>query len=338
MDTEDIKKQLEKNYDIKVQSLERTKNVYKIRANDRFYCLKRISYCLNHFLFILAAMKHLQKNEFESIPEIIKTKNNLDFIEVDGDYAYFTRWVNARKSDYSNIEDLTIISRKLAELHLKSRNFQVDKSMKPRVGWLKWVETFSTRRNEILDFKKKIYNKTSMDSFDKLYLSVMHDELTRAENSINNLKDSFYFNSMKEEMFLKGFCHHDFAYHNILISDKESVYIIDFDYCILDTHLHDLSSFLIRKMKYNKWSLESCRVILMEYNNIYPLKDDDIPIMAAFMEFPQDYWQRGIQYYWEHKNWGIEFFMKKLSSYVDDRDKKQNFIDEFKNMKVSQII
>lgn len=338
MNIDDIKTHIEKKYNLEIQFIEQLKNVYKIKTTEREYCLKTINYGIEHFLFIVEAIKHLQNNKFENIPQIIKTQDNKDYIEIDDRYAYFTEWVNANKSDYSNEEHLKIVSRKLAELHLKSRSFKVEKYMKPRIGWLKWIDTFTTRKCEILDFKEKIFKKSSMDIFDKTYLSIMDEELIRAENSIKNLKKSLYFNSMNKEMALKGFCHHDFAYHNILIDDFNNAYIIDFDYCILDTHLHDLASLLIRRMKYNNWSIENSKMIISEYNKVYPIEDSDIPIMAAFMEFPQDYWQRGIQYYWEKKNWGIDFFMKKLTHYIEDRDKKQSFINEFKNKKVIQII
>jgi hypothetical protein len=48
------------------------------------------------------------------------------------------------------------------------------------------------------------------------------------------------------------------------------------------------------------------------------------------MEFPQDFWQIGIQYYWENQPWGEEFFIKKLEKILEDREDKQNFIDEFR--------
>lgn len=54
---------------------------------------------------------------------------------------------------------------------------------------------------------------------------------------------------MDKEVMKMGFCHHDYAHHNILVDDKNELNIIDFDYCILDSHLHDLASLLIRAMK-----------------------------------------------------------------------------------------
>ena len=86
----------------------------------------------------------------------------------------------------------------------------------------------------------------------------MEEELARSNRSIYNLCKSEYISKMKEEIKHRGFCHHDYAHHNVLIEKSGGVNIIDFDYCILDTHLHDLSSLLIRRMKNGKWSSRKC--------------------------------------------------------------------------------
>jgi CotS family spore coat protein len=138
---------------------------------------------------------------------------------------------------------------------------------------------------------------------------------------------------MKLEVENRGVCHHDFAHHNVLIEKDGSVNLIDFDYTILDTHLHDLSSLLIRRMKNGKWDVENALFILNSYNSIYKVENDDIEIMCAFMEFPQDFWQVGIQYYWEVQPWGEEFFLKKLERILEDNIEKQDFIEEFRGLK-----
>ena len=75
--------------------------------------------------------------------------------------------------------------------------------------------------------------------------------------------------------------------------------------------------------------LENARFILEAYDSVYRVEPEDIPIMAAFMEFPQDYWQVGIQYYWEKQPWGEDFFLKKLARIIEDKEEKQEFINEF---------
>ena len=138
---------------------------------------------------------------------------------------------------------------------------------------------------------------------------------------------------MQSEIEKHGFCHHDYAHHNVLIGEKDDVNIIDFDFCILDSHLHDLSSLIIRVMKNGKWDIRNAMHILNVYNLTNNVDKLDIPIMAAFMEYPQEYWQIGIQYYWEKQPWGEEFFLKKLEKIYEDEYDRQDFLEEFSILK-----
>lgn len=333
----DILRILKQEYNIEAKEVEKIKGAYRIEAVDKVYCLKIVKYELPHFLFILSAIKHLNNNGFKYAPEIIKTVNGKEYIAIDGFFAYITYWLKGREISYDNPIELALAAKKLAELHKASQGFEVEDNMKPRVGWFKWIEVYRTRRGEILDFRDRIYAKKHKTMFDFYYLQLMEDALEQCDISIDNLCNSNYDIRMLEEIKLGGFCHHDYAHHNILIGDNNELNIIDFDYCIMDSHLHDLSSLLIRAMKYDRWNEERIKIILKAYNEVYPLKQDEIPIMAAFMEFPQDYWQRGIQYYWENKPWDEEFFIKKVKFYADDRECRQEFLDNFRRIKISKL-
>ena len=303
---------IEKNYDIKINYLEKIKNVYRIYGNDQCYCLKLIRYHYPHFKFILAAMEHLYKKGFDGSVPILSNNHGEKYISFKKAYGYLTPWVNARESNYDNPYDLAIASSTLGKLHIASEGFKIEKDMEPRVGWFRWIKTFKTRALEIEDFRRRINQKARKSSFDMLYLSMMEKELIAVERSITALEEGNYKERMLKDVYKRGFCHHDFAHHNVLIGNNNQVNIIDFDYCILDSNLHDLSSLLIRAMKNGKWDMEKLNLILDSYRNVKEIKQDDIPLMAAFMDFPQDYWQVGIQYYWEQQEWGEKFFLSKL--------------------------
>ena len=134
---------------------------------------------------------------------------------------------------------------------------------------------------------------------------------------------------MEKEVFKSGFCHHDYAHHNILVDTSGKLNIIDFDYCILDSHLHDLSSLLIRSMKDGKWDSRKADFIFYSYEKEIEIEDDELPIMREFMRFPQAFWQIGIQAYWEMQPWGEEFFTNKLKKYLYDCSEREDFIDSY---------
>ena len=323
------------NYDINVTNVVKIKNVYRLETKEEDFCLKVVHYELGHFLFILEAIKHLIKRGFGSIPEIIFNKHGKDYINFGDYYAYVTAWIAARECNYDNPLDLMLASSTLASLHKKSENYIITKDMHPRDNWMKWNQVFKTREEEILDFKNRIEKRTKKTEFDNIYANMVNEEIERAEKSINHLKVTDYINKMLLEKKKNGFCHHDYAHHNVLINKSGEISIIDFDYCILDTHLHDLSSLLIRKMKNGKWDLRSAVYIIDIYSSTYPILEEDIGIMAAFMEFPQEFWQIGIQYYWEKQPWKEENFISKLRKIEVDRNERQEFLEEFGRIKYS---
>lgn len=335
MDILKVKELVQSSYNINIQYIEKIKNVYKIDDSCNHYCLKVINYDFGHFLFIISAMEHLQIKGFKSIPKIINTKLEKKYIKIENSFAYLTEWIDCRLSDYDNSLDILMASSKLAELHNKSLGFEVTKDMNPRIGWFKWIETFNTRENEIRNFKKRILKKHKKTEFDNLYMKKMNEQIEISKCSKKNLAESNYLDSMKKEVIKNGFCHHDYANHNVLIGNNDEINIIDFDYCILDTHLHDLASLLIRTMKHGKWRMDNAIFILDVYDSINKISQDDIPIMAGFMEFPQDYWQIGIQYYWEKHRWDEELFIKKLKKIFEDEEERQEFIQEFRLKKYS---
>jgi CotS family spore coat protein len=170
-----VQKSVERNYNIHIEYIEKIKNVYKINTQYGNFCLKVINYDIGHFLFIISAMEHLQMTGFKSVPKIIKTKYGTKYIELENKFAYLTLWIDSRIADYNDKSDIYIAALKLGQLHNKSLGFQLTEKMNPRLGWFKWIETFNTRKNEILDFKNRILKKDKRTEFDNRYIRYEHN-------------------------------------------------------------------------------------------------------------------------------------------------------------------
>ena len=247
---------------------------------------------------------------------------------MENKFAYLTKWIDSRESNYDNPVELQMATVNLANLHKCSEGFSINSKMKPRIYWGNWIKNFETRGEEILDFKKRIYQKAYKSEFDLLYLTIMIEQLENVENSIINLKKSNYMTLMGREIMRRGFCHHDYAHHNVLLDSNNEIKIIDFDYCILDTHLHDLGSLCIRVMKDGKWDVDKFKKIISDYSTIKMVDEEEIKILKCFFMFPQSYWQLGIQYYWEQQPWKEEVFINKLLKYINDIEMRREFIKE----------
>ncbi len=329
MEINQLVKTIEDNYDIKIIELEKVKNTYKVKCSDKEYCIKIVKYEFAHFNFILSAIKHLQNRGFETIPTILKTRNDNDYISLDNNFAYLTEWIPARTSNYNDLEELALVSRKLGELHKCSKGFIIKPNMKPRIGWYSWIEVFNTRCNEILDFNNRISQKAHKSEFDKIYSKNTANEIIRGKESIAGIKNANYYKLMDKEIMSCGFCHHDYAHHNILVDNKGKINIIDFDYCILDSHIHDLASLLIRTMKDDNWSKKKADIIINNYLKSNNITNEELRLMKSFIKFPQSFWQIGLQYYWEQQLWSQSIFIKKISRYLEDVEAREKFLNEY---------
>lgn len=326
-----IKNEIQDKYLIEIETIEKVKNSYKIKTKDEDYGIKVIKYQYPHFYFILSAIKHLKNRGFKKIPEIINTKDNLEYITLGNNFAYLNKWVDSRSCNYKDLTDLKLASETLGELHNCSEGFTLSSNMRPRIAWFSWIKVFETRCDEILDFRKRIYQKAYKSQFDEIYLHAINEEIERGKRAIDEIKKNKYIELMNREVIKRGFCHHDYAHHNLLIDKRGEINIIDFDYCILDTHIHDLASLLIRTMKDGFWNIELAKVVLDSYSNSHSLSEDELRLMRGFIRFPQGFWQIGLQYYWEQQPWGEEFLINKLNKYLDDRNNREKFLENFIN-------
>lgn len=324
-----IKNEIQDKYLLEVETIEKVKNSYKIKTKDGDYGIKVVKYQYPHFHFIFSAIEHLKKKGFNKMPEIISTKDNLGYISLGSNFAYLNKWIESKSCNYKNFKDLKLASETLGELHNFSEGFTLSNEMSPRIAWFSWIKVFETRCEEILDFKKRIYQKAYKSRFDEIYLNTIDEELERGRKAIDEIKNNKYVELMSREVLKRGFCHHDYAYHNVLINKNEEINIIDFDYCILDTHIHDLASLLIRAMKDEGWNNDVAYFILNSYANTHSLFYEEVKLMKGFIRFPQGFWQIGLQYYWEQQPWGEDFLINKLSKYLKDRANREEFLESF---------
>lgn len=325
---ENIKGLVENNYTFIVNDVERIKNAYKINTNEGYKCLKLSKYDAGQFKFIMEAIKYLIKNGYNSILHPYSTRDGEDFIKFDSGYGYLCDWIDSREADFRNPVELKLCVDALSELHYTSRGFAAPKESKGRNYYGKWVKKFKKRCDELLYFKALIKSKDKPSEFDKYYLKYFDIHYKQGLKTTLNIEESRYFEIMEEHKKLSSICHHDSANHNFLINKDLNIYLIDFDYCVLDSHIHDLASIIIRNLKYGHWSMYTMGFILDTYCNRIAINTDEKYLIFCFMEFPQDFWQIGLQYYVEKQLWGEDFFIKKLRRIVEDSKDRMEFIKE----------
>ena len=59
--------EIERQFDIKIESIKPNKGVYQLKTNKGVRCLKKISYGTQKLLFVYGAKEHLYNNGFKNI-------------------------------------------------------------------------------------------------------------------------------------------------------------------------------------------------------------------------------------------------------------------------------
>lgn len=322
-------KLIEEAYGFRVKDMQIIKNICRIETDCGVKCFKRAHMRPSFFLFIYTAVNYLKEKGYEGVIPYNTTIDGSICIPDDNHVYYVVDWIEARECKFKREEELKLAIRAAAELHKASVGYQPPKAAKPRIFYNKWVEKCEKKREELLDFGKTIESKEYPDDFDEIFSRHLPYYLQQAGDSAAMINESPYWEVSEAAEKRGEFCHHDMANHNFLITDEGKVYLIDFDYCIMDTRLHDLTSLVIRNMRYGVWDIEKAYFILNEYDKVYSIDEKDLKVIKAFITFPQDFWQVGLQYYVEKQPWTMEYFLMRLNRIVDDREIRDKFLKEF---------
>ncbi|MFK4997351.1 phosphotransferase [Bacillus sp. N9] len=135
--------------------------------------------------------------------------------------------------------------------------------------------------------------------FDQMYTKQAKHWIKEALHAVDLLSRSHYEEISLIERDLQGFCHHDLAYHNILITEQKEIALIDFDYAISDIRTHDVASLILRNMRVTKWDLEKALFIIKNYYKVAEPYEGEERLIHAMLRFPQDFYELGHFYYVE---------------------------------------
>jgi CotS family spore coat protein len=319
---------IEERYGFKIHSMEQIKSIYKAETDKGVKCIKRAHMSASYFLFMYSAVNYLHQNGFDRVIPYNTCLDGSICVEDDKYIYYVVDWIESRECKFKNQEDLKAIIKTAADFHNATVGYKAPEGSKPRRFYNKWTTKFTRKCIELLEFSKCIEEKEYMDEFDEIFAKNLTFFWNQGRESIELLNKSAYSKISLLSQERGEFCHHDMANHNFLRSNNDKIYMIDFDYCIMDTRLHDVASIVLRNMRHGVWDISKAYFILNEYSRYYALSDEDLGVIKAFMVYPQDFWQVGLQYYVEHQPWEMDYFLTRLNRVIADKEIRLKFLNE----------
>ncbi|MDD6795501.1 MAG: CotS family spore coat protein [Clostridiaceae bacterium] len=321
--------EIERQFDIKIEVLKANKGVYYLKTNKGERCLKKINYGPQKLLFVYGAKEHLIKNGFDKVDRYYLNIDGEPYALVNEDLYTLSEWLDGKECDFHNIEEVKVAAQTLASMHEASKGYDPPDNSKLKSDLGRWPHLMTKRIKSLDKMRDMIRKKSIKSDFDIAYLQSMEFYKEIGKQAYATLEKSKYYDLCAIAEKEKSFCHHDYTYHNIILS-KDDVYVIDFDYCKREVKTFDISNFMIKVLKRVDWDINFAKAIIESYTSISKLSNDDMEVLYAFLQFPQRYWRLANRYYYNEVNWGQGTFASKLQGIVSEQEKFLKFLEEFK--------
>lgn len=316
-------------FGIKLYSAEQCRGVWRLGTSDGFKYLKRSKLEAPDLHFIYEALEYLIFQNFHHVPRLALSRMGEPFVTHQNHHYLLTNWYFSQELDFGVTNDLKEAARFLARFHLAGQGFIPCREHYWRTCWFGWPVKLENRLGQLQEFRKIALMEKERSTFSRLYLSFFDSYFHQAEACLNALLNSSYYEVALIDSKIKSLCHHDFSSRNLLRSTERQIILVDFDYCLRDLRIHDLINLLIRNLKHHDWDPAICRLILKEYHQIRKLTPEEIQVMYVILGWPQEFWQVGLQYYFEKLPWPSERFLKKLQSKIQAQLLWERFLEEF---------
>ena len=323
--------EIERQFQIKIDIIKANKGIYYIKTNKGERCLKKINYGPQKLLFVYGAKEHLIKNGFKNVDKYFLNIDGEPYALVNEDLYTLSEWLEGRECDFHNIEEVKIAAETLAKLHEASKGYDPPENSKLKSDLGRWPSLMEKRIKSLDKMRDMIRKKNRKSDFDLLYLKSMEFYKDIAKKALNTLNASEYVKLCEIAEHEKGFCHHDYTYHNIILGNDNSVRVIDFDYCKREVRTFDISNFMIKVLKRNNWNIDFANAIIESYNKVSKLDECEYNVLYAYLQFPQRYWRLANRYYYNEVNWGQNTFDSKLESIINEKEEYLKFLEHFKN-------
>lgn len=320
----DLSVELFERFGLKVNDVVPIRNVFIISSDKGNKVFKKIDYSIEELEFINSAIEYI-KNKFSRVMSFEKTVDGEVYTLWNNEVYCVMNLIEGRECDYNNPVDVAIASKALGELHRASEGFKTDLAYKNLKG--NTIEMFKRRYEEMGFFKNIAELHEYKTEFDDLFLNNVDYYMNEINKSIKLLETSPYYKLCGEEDKI-ALCHHDLAYHNILINNEEA-YFIDFDYAIVDLKIHDLCNFMLKAIKHSAFDMEKVDIIINNYCMANTIDRKELEVLHALLTFPQDFYSISRDYYTKRKEWEEEVFVDRFKRKLDFKEDRDEFLAEF---------
>lgn len=334
----DLDVRLFEEFDLKVSDLVPLKNGYLIFSNKGKMLLKQMDYSCEKLDFITKSLEYIDKN-YNFYIKTLKTRDGKPYITWKGkNYIIFDLKENVQ-FDMENIDHLKSVVKSIANMHKASNGILSYMSnehyelLNDNSSLTFAIEQAEEALNKLKRYKEWTSIYVYKNQIDKIFLEYVDYYINQIKESLAILKNYSYEDLCREKDKI-SLCHGDINSRNIILDNDMQAYLMDFHLSTIDLRIKDLCSLINEEIRYETFSIAKIEMILSVYNNINPLKSNEIQLIYGFLKFPKEFFEIIRNYYEKRTLWEEEVVLDKLIKYINLEDKRQCLLEGLRSYKL----
>ena len=312
---------------LKVQDVIPLRKVFIVVTDSGKKILKRVEDSDERLEFLFKVTSSIR----EEYTNILKYNNvnGKNYIDWKNERYVLLDLVEGREATYTNPIEVKYCSEAIAKMHIASKkifdNISSEEEISNKGEYLPTKYMSDLKMLKLL--KEKVSEYKYPNKFDKLFNENIDYYIEGLENSLKILALCDY-NDIIQDKSKTILCHNDLAHHNFIL-DGETVTIIDFDYCNINTRSVDIANFILKVIKNQAFDKEKVSIILDSYNDVSKIENKEIKLIYAILSYPRDFITTVRDYYFKQKNWDEEVFINRFEDKIANEIYRREFLDKF---------
>lgn len=305
-------------YDMFAQTIEMLKppNVYKAMTPYGSFVCKRTAVPTNRLLYISGVLRHLQHRGWEGAVPFAYTKYDEPYVQRGEDVYYLTRWqpgigdVPAEPLSWA----APTVDR-LAELHHLTQNYRFDdpRQVEPLIDSLlrRWQMWLKLAEESVETAQCRSYPSP----FDVVFLANHAFIVETAKTAIRLLcdwRDRHRTHAHFRLSIIHGYPHPA----HVVLDRSGGVRLLNFDRALFDTPVRDLTMFY-RTYFQLVGEEAGASQLFRRYTAIFPLRPDEIELLASFLYYPERVMRDIEIYYCKKRDWSELYAVKRFEKDMD---------------------
>lgn len=314
-------------YDLSVDKARPVRGGYQVDTYEGRRLIKR-SRALPDAIFLASqALDHLISRGFHNVVPIRPTKYGDPWVKEAGQLYYQTDWISGKEFSIKRSEQLLEAIMLLARMQSAAVGFAPSSPAAGREKWHTWTERYQERLDDLKGCSEIVEKNGICSEFDSLFITEVEGFIEQGRLSVELLNQADYRGLVEEARREGGICHRDFVGRNLIRSRRREIYIVNFDNCQLDLKVFDLGRLLSWALPNFGWDFDLAEGTLSRYQEVIPLKKDEILLLASYLNFPQRLWFLARKNYLEPSGGRNE--LEGLQEFLVEQPVRQEFIRQF---------